>query len=515
MPEYIVAHDVGTTGDKAVLTDTRGRVLAKHLVHYPVVYPGADRAEQEGDAWWEAVASSTRAVLESAGVAPGSVACLTFSTQMLGVVPMGADGLVLRRPIIWLDNRATRQAAAVMRRFGGPRVFARVAGAALGGKDGIPKLRWLKEMEPDVYRAMSCFLDVGGYLAYRSTGRMVMEWTGASVFGLDLKKKTWLAGIMRYAGIDPDKLPPLVRPDEVLGPLTEEAASALGLLSGTPVVAGIGDVPSAAVGAGAVRDGQGHVYLGSSGWVSVVTAGHPTGRHGIAVIQSADPAANLLLAEMETGGECVRWMADEVYRAEERTLGQDGVFRLMDREAADVPPGASSLLFTPWMYGERVPVHDTFVRSAFLNLGVGHHRESLVRAVFEGVCFNYRWILDRLRHDFAVDLPDLRVVGGGARSAVWMQVLADVTNRRVETVRDPQDAGAVGAALAAAVGLGIHPDVGFLRDLIEVEAEYLPREGPAPEYDFLFDEYRDAYRRLRGLYRKVNGRDGRSRASAA
>jgi xylulokinase len=504
--DLIVAHDVGTSGTKTVLTNASGRVLAKHMAAYPTHFPHPAQAEQEAGDWWGAIAAGTRAVLEGGGASVSSIAGVTFSSQMLGVVPMADDGTVLRRPIIWLDGRADEQAAAVMRRFGGPRLFGRIAGATLSGKDGIPKLRWIKEREPEVWRRMARFLDVCGYLVYRCTGRMAMDWTEASAYGLDLKKKTWLTAIMRYAGVDPAKLPDLVPPNQVVGGLTRDAAPALGLLEGTPVIAGMGDAPSAAVGAGAVGDGDGHVYLGTSGWIGVTTARHPTGRHGIAVIQSGDPALNLLIAEMETGGECVRWMADELFAEEERAAGQQGAFRLMDHEAAEVPPGSGGLLFTPWMYGERVPVTDTTVRSAFLNLGADHHRSNLVRAVFEGVAFNYRWILDRLRHDFHAPLPSLRVVGGGARSRVWMQILADVTQRPVETVRHPQDAGAVGAALAAGVALGQHRDFGSLRDLVRLEARYDPQVATASVYDFLFAEYQDAYRRLRGLYRTLNER---------
>jgi xylulokinase len=504
--ELIVAYDVGTTGTKAVLVEASGRVLGSSLRGYPTHYPRPDWAEQDAEDWWGAVCATTRELLDSTGVRPADVDCMTFSSQRLGLVPMGAGGRVLRRPIIWLDNRATLQARRMMRRFGGSKVFARVAGAALGGKDGIPKLLWLRDEEPDVQRAMRCFVDVNGYLLHRATGRLVMEWTGASVFGLNLKKKRWLSGIMRYSGIDVNKLPPLVRPVDVVGPLTKEAASACGLLEGTPVVAGAGDIPSSAVGAGAVAEGDGHLYIGSSGWASVVTGRTLTGRHGMAVIQSADPKRNLLIAEMETSGFCVQWIADELFAAEVERVGRDEVYRMLDRLVEDVAPGSGCLVFTPWMYGERVPLCDTFVRGAFLNLGVDHHRGDLVRAVYEGVAYNFRWTLEVLEHDFGVRLPRLRVVGGGAKGAPWMQILADVTGRRVETVAHPQDAGAVGVALTAAVGLGLYPDFESLASVVTAERTFEPHAEHAAIYDFLFATYKEVYRDLRGLYRRVNER---------
>ncbi len=500
---FIVAHDVGTSGVKTVLTDAAGSVLARHIAGYSTLYPRPGWAEQEADDWWRAVCTGTHQVVSAGLPAGASVACVTFATQMLGLVPMRGDGTPARRPVIWLDARAGHEATAVMRRLGGAHLFTLLAGATLSGKDGIPKLRWLRDHEPGVWREMACFLDVGGYLTYRCTGRMGMDWTQASAFGFDLARKRWLTRIMRYAGIDPAKLPPLLRPADIAGGLTRRAASDLGLPQGTPVVAGLGDAPAAAVGAGAVRDRDSHAYLGTSGWIGVTTAAHPRGRHGIAVLASADPAHNLLLAEMETGGECLSWLATELYRADP-AAGAGEVYRQMDREAARVPPGSGLLLFTPWMYGERVPVTDTFLRAAFLNLGPGHHREHLVRAVLEGVCFNYRWALDRLDDDFRLAPAALRVVGGGARSAVWMQILADVTGRPVETVRAPQDAGAVGAALAAGVALGIHPGFASLRDLVQVDTRVQPRPQYRGVYDLLFHQYRAAYRHLRGFYHALN-----------
>ena len=518
----IVAHDVGTSGVKTVLTDLDGRRLATHLETYPSLrFPRPGWVEQDAEDWWRAICRGTRAVTRD--LPGGAVACLTFSTQMMTLVPLSAGGEVVRPPLSWLDGRAGDQARAVMRRFGGRRLFGRLAGATLSGKDGIPKLRWLRDREPDTWRRMACFVDTNGYLLLRATGRIAMEWSGAAAFGFDLKGKRWMEGVFRYSGIDPAKLPPLVRSIDTVGGATAGAASELGVSEGTPIVAGMGDVPAAAIGAGAVRDGDGHLYLGTSGWIGVLTRRHPTGRHGVAVIQSGDPERNLLVGETESGGQCVGWIAANLYPARDRGgatqgdgTGSDGAggdgepasaaYAEMDRDAAGVPPGSSSLLFTPWMAGERVPVTDLALRAGFLNLGLEHRREHLVRSVFEGVSLNLRWTLERFERDFQMAPQELRVVGGGARSPVWMQILADVTGRWVETVTDPQDAGAVGAALGAGVALGIHQDFADLRSVVSVGATYEPNPDNRAVYDALYLEYRHAYRRLRGLYHELNER---------
>jgi len=504
MSPYIIAHDVGTGGNKAVLVDTEGNVRATAFVPYPVHYPRPDWAEQEPEDWWNAVATTTQQVLDQAKIRPDDVLAVIHTTQLLGIVPMGTDGQPLRRAIIWLDGRASEQADRIMRKFLGRRIFSMVAGAELTGKDGLPKLLWLKEKEPEVYKGMSCFLDVNGYLTYRATGRMVFEWSCASAFGFDLKKKDWLRGIIGYMGLDPEKLPPLVRSVDRVGGLTAEAAKACGLLEGTPVFGGCGDAQGAAVGSGAVGEGEGHIYLGTSGWVGVVTQRTPTGRHGVVCIQAADPDKAFLFAEMETAGACLKWIADQFYREEQADPNISNVFALMDEKVETIPPGSDFLICTPWMYGERSPVSDVFVRSTFFNLSADHTREHLLRAVYEGVAYNLRWMVEVVEQHFGFALPALRVIGGGARGAPWMQIIADVTGRRVETAVNPQEAGAVGAALIAGVGLGLYPDFESLKQVVHVEHTFEPNPANAETYETLYRAYRRIYAALRDLYREVN-----------
>lgn len=504
MAKYIIAHDVGTSGNKAVLVDTDGFVHGKCLEPYSPCYPNPGWAEQDPAELWKAVAKTTRLLLEKTSTSPSDILCITFATQMLGIIPMSSENVPLRPAIIWLDNRAGRQADRIMKKFIHARLFALIAGAELCGKDGLPKLLWLKEEETDTYKKMRCFLDISGYLLYRSTGNMVMEVTEGSVFGIDLKKQTWLESIIRYIGLDTDKFPPLVRSVDEVGVLTPEAAQELGLLQGTPVIAGAGDAPSAAVGSGAVGEGDGHIYLGVSGWVGVVTERMPTGKSGIAAIHSADPQKAFLFAESETAGACLQWIADQFYKAEKQDPKIPNVYALMDDEVGKIPAGSNYLLFTPWLYGERAPIADCYVRSSFLNMSVDHKREHLLRAVYEGVAYNTRWIIDIIEKGFKFPLPVIRAIGGGARGGPWMQIMADVTNRRIESVHDPQEAGAVGVALVAAVGLGIYPDFTSLKKVVKVEKVFEPQPQNRQIYDSLFQSYQEAYSSLRDFYTKLN-----------
>jgi xylulokinase len=224
----------------------------------------------------------------------------------------------------------------------------------------------------------------------------------------------------------------------------------------------------------------------------------------VATIQSADPTKCFLIAETETAGICLQWVADQFYRREQSDPEMQNVFALMDAAVEEVEAGSGRILFTPWMYGERSPVSDVYVRSTFLNISCDHQREHMLRAVYEGVAYNLRWILEIMSHKFGWQQDAIRTIGGGARSDPWLQIIADVTGKRVEKVANPQQAGAVGAALIAAVGLGIYPDFQALKEVIQVTRTFEPRAENARLYNELFAAYKKVYRALRGIYRQLN-----------
>jgi xylulokinase len=333
---------------------------------------------------------------------------------------------------------------------------------------------------------------------------MVMEWSCASAYGFELSKKDWMRGIIKYIGLDEDKFPHLVRSIDQVGGLTKAAAQETGLLEGTPVFGGCGDVMGTAIGSGAVDEGDGHIYLGTSGWVSVSTSKTFLGDQGIVCMQSAEPEKALLMAEMETAGACLKWIADNFYKAEKSDPRVTNVYALMDELTQTVPAGSDGLICTPWIYGERAPVSDTWVRSTFFNLSASHTREHMLRAVYEGVAYNLRWLIEVVEKKFKYPLPVLRMIGGGARGGPWMQIIADVTERQVQVVAHPMEAGAVGVALAAAVGLGIYPDFVSLKKVVHVDKIFEPQSCNKECYGELYRTYRRIYGCLQNLYHEVN-----------
>lgn len=504
--QYIIAHDVGTGGSKAVLVDLETRTLGREFEPYPTSYPQPDWAEQDPQDWWAAITSSTKKLLEKTGTNPADVIGMSFSSQMIGVIPVDEDGQPLLPAIIWLDSRAEKQAQRIIRLFTRPLLLA-LAGGVPTGKDVLPKLMWLQESEKDLYEKTYQFLNVGDYLVFRSTGKFVTDRTGASATGLfERKKENWSKLLARLFKIDTTKLPKIVKSIDNVGGLTAEAAQELGLKEGTPVIYGTGDIPAAAVGSGALGEGQAHLYIGTSGWVGLHTEKNVNdGRRGINNISSANPDKYLLFGETECAGSCLQWFREQLATPEELEAERDGrdVYEILNEVAAEVEPGAKKLIFTPWLYGERAPVLDVSLRGGFINLSIDHRREHMLRALYEGVAYQARWVIESIEK-LGYELPTIRALGGGAKGDIWMQIYADVTGRTIEQVKDPQEAGAVGIALLVGLGLGIYKDFNSISQVVKVKKTFEPDFKNKKIYDKLFATFKDFYHRNTKLYRNLN-----------
>lgn len=498
---FVLAFDVGTSGCKAALVNEEGKLQGTDFEPYPTHYPRALWAEQNPEDWWQAVCVTTRRLLDQQQVSPSQISGIAFSTQMVNLLPVDKEGNPLRPCISWLDGRAEEEAEQVMRKVGGRAIFAALVGVAITGKDVLPKYLWLKKNEPHIYQQAAALMDCSGYLLARTTGRLVAEWTVSSVTGVfNLKSKTWDTTLMRFLGLDTSKFPELVLPFAQVGGLTRRAAQEMGLLEGTPVFGGAGDAMTAAVGSGAVGEGEGHLCLGTSGFVGIVTRKRVVGKRGIPTIQFADPQMLLLIAETETAGACLKWAAREFFQRE-----ADGeTFARMDREVSRIEAGSARLLFTPWMYGERTPIADERLRAAFINLGANHSYAHLLRAVYEGVGYNMRWIVDNIEELYGFRPDPLRTMGGGAKGLPWVQIVADITGRTLECVAEPQQTTALGAAYLAMVGLKWLPSIEAVKKLVQVTHTVRPQESTRPIYDELYAVFKQIYPQLKGIYHRLN-----------
>jgi xylulokinase len=372
------------------------------------------------------------------------------------------------------------------------------------GKDVIPKLKWLKQVEPDLYRNADSILDVNGYLKYRATGKQVFEWSGACSYGFNLKKKDWEQLVFRAAGIDLRKLPPLVRATDLVGTLSPEAADAFGLPASLPVFGGCDDTQSAAVGSGSTGDGDAHIYLGTSAWAGITTSKNLKHKNGAAVLQSADAGHNLIVGITESAGSNLDWMIEKFYKMEKDDPKVRDIFSFIDKETRGIPPGSDHLVFTPWLLGERCPVSTTTTRGTIFNLGLEHSRGHFVKALLEGVGYNLRWIFENFRKDFGYDPQKIRAIGGGSVNRAWMQGIADITGKTVETITQPTMAGALGAAACVLVGSGYFKNFDKVNQILEVKDSFHPNPEVAGTYDRLFASYKDIYHGLKRAYINAN-----------
>jgi xylulokinase len=410
----VVAHDVGTSGVKSALVDSTGNILCNTTHAYPFYTPKPGWAEQEPLDYWNAIVANTKKLLQE--VDKSKILGIVFTTQAMGIIPIDKNGKVLRRNISWVDGRAEEQARWMMSLFGGRTAFKSFLGIEITGKDVIPKLRWLKFNEPEIYSKAHKVLDVNGYLRFKATGNIASEWSGASSWGFNIKKKDWEHLFFRAVGFDRSKLPELIRSIDVAGTLTPAAALDFDLPEDTPVFGGCDDSQSAAVGAGCVRDGSVFAYIGTAAQIGATSAKPIKFKNGAACIQSADPNLNLMIGVTETAGNNVEWLIDKFYKKELEEVGKEGIYSILTQEAANVAPGSDHLIFTPWFLGERCPVSSTTTRGTIFNLGMEHSRGHFIRALFEGIGFNLRWIIENYEKDFRFKVSEFRFIGGGSQN---------------------------------------------------------------------------------------------------
>ncbi len=515
MPRHVLAIDLGTSALKVALVSTCGEVVASEQEECRVEYLPGGGAEQDPEHWWAMIARATTRLMARGAVPPASLAAVSCTAQWSGTVPVDEDGRALHRAIIWMDSRGAPYARRItggrVRVQGyGPGQLARwiqvTAGIpAQSGKDPIAHILWLKHERPETYRRTRLFLEPKDWLNLQLTGQAAASYDSIALHWVTDNRHPgrirYHPGLLRRAGLAQEQLPRLVGATDILGPLLPGPAAALGVPAGLPVVAGTPDVHSAALGSGATRDFQAHLYIGTSSWLTCHVPFKKTDLwHNMASLPSPVPGRYLVADEQETAGAALTFLRDRVLFADGRPRD---AFREFDRMAARAQPGSGGVIFTPWLYGERTPVEDRFARGGFWNLSLSSSRDELVRAVFEGVAFNARWLLRAVERFTGHRLDPIRFIGGGARSAVWSQIIADVLGRTIEQVADPVDANARGAGILAAVALG---ELAFdqVPDRVRVAASYRPDPKTAALYDAMFREFVGLYRRNRRAYARLN-----------
>jgi xylulokinase len=512
---HILAVDLGTSGPKVAITNAEGDVIGHEFEATKLMLSDDGGAEQDPDDWWRAVTAAARRLLGRGLVPAGDIEAVSVTAQWSGTVAVDGSGRHLMNAVIWMDSRGAKYIGEAT---GGPvkiqgydprklRQFIHKSGGipSHSGKDPTAHILWIKHERPDVYRATAAFLEPADYLNLRLCGRAVSSFDCITAHWVtdnrDLSRVTYDDNLIALSGLERSKLPELVPSATVVGALTSGAAAELGLRPGTKVVTACGDIHSAVVGSGALGNYDGHLYFGTSSWLSCHVPWKRTDvLHNQASIPSAVPGRYFIANEQESAGACLIFLRDNVFV-------RDGVEPLaladFDEIAAATAAGSGRVIFAPWLNGERTPVDDHTIRGGWHNLSLSTTRDQMIRSVYEGVAFNSHWLLDVVERFAKRKLPTLNFIGGGARSEVWCQILADVLDREIRQVADPQQANLRGAAMIALIALG-HATADQLAQKVKIKATFRPDPANRVAYDELYREFGKLYRQNKGIHARLN-----------
>jgi xylulokinase len=521
---HVLAVDLGTGGPKVAVVAATGRILAHAFQAVGIDLMEDGGAEQSPQAWWDAVVVSARQALSDSGVAPEDIVGIGCTAQWSGTVPVDDNGDAVGPAISWMDSRGARAVRKTVRGalnvqgYGaskGVKWVRRTGGIpSLSGKDPVGHIHFLRAQRPDVYAATAVFLEPVDYLGLRLTGlarashdSITLHWVTDN---RDINAVAYDDALIELAGLERAKLPDLVPTGSVLGGLAPTAAAELGLLAGTAVIAGMGDLHSAAVGSGAVSDFDAHLYIGTSSWISCHVPFKKTDAlTNIASIPSGIPGRYLVADEHETGGACLTWLRDNVLYPDDALAAATGppaeFFSLLNEVASAVPVGSRGVLFTPWLNGERSPVDDHTIRGGFHNLALSSTRADMVRAVFEGVALNSAWLLGAVEKYCKRTFPSLAFVGGGANSDLWAQIHADALGRTIRQIEDPVLANVRGAGLLTLLALD-YLAIGDIPGTVTVKAVYEPDPAAGEVYAALLKEFVNLYEKTKAIHKRLNGR---------
>jgi xylulokinase len=503
MKRYLLAHDLGTSGNKATLFTVDGKLIANKTYPYGTRFFNNNWAEQSPHDWWQAVCFSTKELVQDIDV--NEIAVVGFSGQMMGCLCVDKDGKPLRDSIIYCDQRAVQETTSLLQNINAQDLY-KISGHRPSASYSIEKLMWVKNNEPETYKKTYKILHAKDYINFKLTGKMFTEYTDASGMNVfDLNTYTWSDKIIAAAGIDGDKLPDAKESTFVIGEITPEAAEETGLKAGIPVVAGGGDGLCAAVGVGSVKPGMVYNYLGSSSWIALATE-KPfyDDQMRTFVWAHAVPGYVQPCGTMQTAGSSYNWLKNELCKIETAEAEKQGIspYEVINQKIALSPPGANGILFLPYLLGERTPRWNPKARGAFIGLNLEHKREDVLRSVLEGVAFNLGIILDILRKDVP-DIHEITVIGGGAKGEVWRQILADVWNVKILKPNYLEEATSMGAAIIGGVGVGVFKGFDVIDRFITIESVQEPIASNTEKYLKIKPVFDECYHSLVNVYDKL------------
>ena len=516
---HILTIDLGTSGPKVAVFTMDGSYVAGAFSPVEMLLAEGGQAEQRPFDWWAGIVRSCAELRHGGALDPERIRAVSVTSQWSGTVPVDEDAKPLHNAITWMDSRGASDISKV---YGGVaagysplklRQLIRLTGGApsLSGKDPTAHILFFERAFPELAAQTRWYLEPKDWLNARLTGRVVATFDSIVLHWLTDNRNpdrvSYAPELLAASGIDRRKLPELVAATSIIGEVRADIASELGIAPGTPVVGGTPDVQSAAIGSGAVRDFEGHLYLGTSSWLTCHVPFKKTDLlSGVASLPSPLPGKFFVANEQETAGATLNWLRDQVLYPTDSLSSEvapEDVFRRIDELAGSSVPGSNGVIFTPWLNGERTPVDDHTCRAGWYNLSLRSNRADMVRAVLEGVAMNSRWLMGCVEKFAGRPFAWLNVIGGGAVSELWCQIHADVLNREVRQVANPIRANARGAALLASLALG-SITVEEISQQTTVERVFYPDPSRRALYDSIYDEYGVIYKQNKAMWKRLN-----------
>lgn len=502
---YLIGVDLGTSGTKTVLFAEDGTVAASCTIEYPLYQPQNGWAEQDPLDWWNAVCGTTKAVIAKAGISASEIKGVGLSGQMHGLVMLDKSGNVLRKSIIWCDQRTAKECEEITQKVGAENLIKITANPALTGFTAS-KIMWVKNNEPEIYEKCAHILLPKDFIRYKLTGEFATEVSDASGMQLlDVPNRKWSDQVLDALQIEKSLLGKVYESPEVTGKVTKAASDLTGLAEGTAVVGGAGDNAAAAVGTGTVQDGRAFTTIGTSGVVFAHTSKlsiDPKGR--VHTFCCAVPGVWHVMGVTQGAGLSLKWFRDNFCHEEmiaAAGMKKDPYF-LMDKQAEEIPIGSDRLLYLPYLMGERTPHLDPNCRGVFFGLSAMHTRQHLLRAVMEGVTFSQRDSVEVLR-EMGVSINEMLACGGGGSSPLWRQMLADVYGCPVKTVVS-KEGPALGVAILAGAGTGVYSSVqDGCAAVIKTNPPQNPISQNSAEYEKFYSIYRALYPALKNNFSEL------------
>jgi xylulokinase len=504
--DTLLGIDVGTSGCKVGLFDLEGTLRGEAYHPYPLIHPRIDWVEEDPlQGWWKAASEGVREALFRSNIRAESIRGISISCTN-ALVCVDKNGAPLRNALMQIDRRSILQAEALRRTVGEEKIFGITGNRVAPGTFSAPLILWLKENEPRIFEQTHKFLVPTGFLIHQLTGEYVMDWSrGATTLLFETGgSRSWSTSLCEAMDIPMEKLPRLCPSWEVVGEVTRWASRETGLAAGTPVVAGAMDTVAAALGSGVVSNGESFYILGSVGRICLCLQ-EPS--FDIRFINTCHciPDYWISIACTNGAGLSLRWFKEQLGESETARSRETGEspFRLLDLEAMKSPPGANKLLYLPYLAGERSPIWDPYARGVLFGLTTGHRKGDLVRAFLEGVAFAARDNFDTFEGILSKRIDEVKMSGGGSRSALWREITSDILEKEL-AVLDLPDTETFGNALLAGFGTGIYCNIReTCKELAKVGVRVRPSDANARLYSELYRLYKRIYIHLREDFRAL------------